>query len=47
MLVDEFENAWIEYPALGRVGFAVDRQDGARLVEHGLLPAKEDYVMLR
>lgn len=47
MLIDEFEQAWIEYPTLGRVGFAVDRQDGSRQLQHGLSPVRDDYVMLR
>lgn len=46
MQVDDFMDSWIEHPALGRVGFVVERRDGQappnRLAPHG-----QDFVMLR
>ena len=47
MLVDDFLESWIEYPQIGRVGFAVERQDKIKPVEHALEPKAHDYVMLR
>jgi predicted double-glycine peptidase len=46
MLVDEFMQSWIDYPALGRVGFVVQRRDG--LAPPNLLaPQDGDFVTLR
>lgn len=47
MLVDDFLESWIEYPQIGKVGFAVERQDKIKPVEHPLEPKANDYVMLR
>ncbi|WP_228536331.1 C39 family peptidase [Noviherbaspirillum malthae] len=47
MLKDEFEQAWINYPTLGRVGFAVERKAPPHPTFHGLSASVEDFVMLR
>lgn len=47
MLKDEFEAAWIDYPTVGRVGFAVERKSLPQPMPHGLMATGEDYVMLR
>jgi hypothetical protein len=46
MRVEEFLDHWIEYPTLGRIGFAVQRRDGVE-VPNRLSPAQKDFVMLR
>jgi predicted double-glycine peptidase len=46
MRVDEFLSHWIEYPTLGRIGFAVQRRDGAE-APNRLRPTQKDFVMLR
>lgn len=42
----KFENAWIEYPEFGKVGFVVSARDG-RTPRNGLAPRPEDFVALR
>lgn len=46
MRVDEFMEAWIDYPSLGKVGFAVERKDGQKPASHPLVPRKEEYLTL-
>lgn len=46
MLVDEFLESWLEYPALGRIGFSVQRRDGTTPPNH-LAPDPAQFVMLR
>ncbi|MDB5764647.1 MAG: peptidase [Herminiimonas sp.] len=46
MSVDRFMESWIDYPSLGHIGFAVNRQD--RLdPPNQLAPKESDFVMLR
>lgn len=46
MLVEQFENAWLDYPEVGRVGFVVQRpNDPAR--PNRLAPRDEDFLFLR
>lgn len=44
MNVEEFAKHWIEYPTLGRIGFSVQRSDGA-LPPNRLAPSGRDFVM--
>ena len=46
MLVARFEDAWLDYPEFGRVGFVVARQDGLA-PPNGLAPQARDFVLLR
>jgi uncharacterized protein len=46
MLVPKFQNAWMEYPEFGKVGFVVARADGAT-PPNQLAPAWDDFVSLR
>jgi predicted double-glycine peptidase len=46
MRIQKFENAWIDYPTFGKVGFVVSAQDG-RTPANGLAPRPEDFVALR
>lgn len=46
MLVARFEDAWLDYPEFGRVGFVVARQDGLAPPD-GLAPQARDFVLLR
>lgn len=46
MRVDHFEDVWIDYPEIGRVGFVVSRKDGATPVNE-LAPRDSDFVMLQ
>lgn len=46
MRIQKFENAWIEYPEFGKVGFVVSARDG-RTPRNGLAPRPEDFVALR
>jgi hypothetical protein len=46
MRIQKFENAWIDYPAFGKVGFVVSARDG-RAPSNGLAPGPEDFVALR
>ncbi|HVK95276.1 MAG TPA: C39 family peptidase [Noviherbaspirillum sp.] len=45
MRVDEFLVHWIEYPTLGRIGFAVQRNDGIA-PSNLLAPTMNDFVSL-
>lgn len=47
MLVEQFEQSWIDYPQIGRVAFAVVRADGSQPHASALTPRDEDFVMLR
>ncbi len=46
MLIEKFEDGWIDYPDFGRVGFVVTRPDGAA-PPNRLIPRAGDFVMLR
>lgn len=46
MLADRFEEAWLDYPDFGKVGFVVERRDGHASF-HGLIARRDDFVMLR
>jgi predicted double-glycine peptidase len=46
MAVEDFMEKWIDYPVLGRIGFAVQRRDGAT-PPNQLLPRADDFVMVR
>jgi uncharacterized protein len=46
MTVDRFMRAWIVYPALGRVGFVVERNDG-RALPNRLGPEPREFMLLR
>ncbi|MDZ3837055.1 MAG: C39 family peptidase [Rhodospirillales bacterium] len=46
MRIQKFENAWIEYPEFGKVGFVLSARDG-RTPRNGLAPRPEDFVALR
>lgn len=46
MRVEKFENAWIDYPKIGRVGFIVARRDGVE-PPNNLAPRASDFVMLQ
>lgn len=46
MSISEFNEKWIDYPALGRIGFAVQRRDGLT-PPNQLTPTPNDFVMLR
>jgi hypothetical protein len=46
MAVEEFMEKWIDYPALGRIGFAVQRRDGAT-PPNRLRPQADDFMMIR
>lgn len=46
MRIQKFENAWIDYPAFGKVGFVVSTRDG-HTPANGLAPRPEDFVALR
>jgi predicted double-glycine peptidase len=43
---ERFEEAWIDFPKLGHVGFAVARRDGL-IPPNRLAPRAEDFVRLR
>jgi predicted double-glycine peptidase len=45
-LIDNFLDAWIEYPKFGKVGFVVASQDD-QPVENRLAPRPKDFVFLR
>lgn len=47
LLIEQFMENWIDYPAMGKVAFAVERRDGAKAAGGGLQPHDSDYVMLR
>ncbi|MDQ3774192.1 MAG: cysteine peptidase family C39 domain-containing protein [Pseudomonadota bacterium] len=44
--VEKFEEAWIDYPEIGKVGFVVARHDGIK-PPNRLAPRASDFVMLR
>ena len=46
LMVDRFEEAWLEYPSFGRVGFVVALHDG-NAPPNGLAPRPEHFFMLR
>jgi uncharacterized protein len=46
LLVQQFENAWIDFPKIGKVGFTVDRTDGVS-PPNLLEPKADEFVMLR
>lgn len=46
MTVADFLKHWIEYPTLGRIGFAVERRDGIE-PPNQLMPVWSDFVTLR
>jgi predicted double-glycine peptidase len=46
MTVARFQQGWIEYPELGRVGFVVARRDGKR-VSGSLRPRPEEFLTLK
>jgi predicted double-glycine peptidase len=46
MLVDRFEDAWINYPEFGRVGFVVANPKGAS-TPNRLAPLPRDFVFIR
>lgn len=46
MRVEVFENAWLQYQTLGKVGFVVRRGDG-KTPPNRLEPRSSDFVMLR
>lgn len=46
MRIKKFENAWIDYPAFGKVGFVVSAPGGGTPM-NGLAPRPEDFVALR
>lgn len=46
MRVDKFEDAWLDYPQFGKVGFVVARRDGATPPGR-LAPRPSEFVMLR
>ncbi|SFI47390.1 C39 family peptidase [Nitrosomonas sp. Nm34] len=46
LLIEQFENAWINFPQIGRVGFVVARTDGVP-TSNLLKPRAEEFVMLR
>lgn len=45
MRIDQFEQAWLDHPRLGKVGFVVARQDGTR-PPNRLAVAPEDFPSL-
>jgi predicted double-glycine peptidase len=46
LLVEQFENAWIDFPKIGKVGFSVARTDGVS-TPNLLEPKADEFVMLR
>lgn len=46
MRIGEFTERWIDYPTLGRIGFAVQRRDGAASPNR-LAPTANDFTTLR
>jgi predicted double-glycine peptidase len=46
MLVSDFLDAWIDFPALGHVGFIVERRDGVEGPPNALAPRDMDFVTL-
>lgn len=46
MPIKTFENSWIEFPKVGKVGFVVNRHDGT-VPPNRLAPNLDEFVMLR
>lgn len=46
MLVKTFQNSWIEFPEVGKVGFVVARNDGT-FPQNRLAPNLDEFVMLQ
>jgi predicted double-glycine peptidase len=46
MLVEQFEDAWLNYPEVGHVGFVVQRPNGPPPSNH-LAPRDDDFLFLR
>jgi uncharacterized protein len=46
LLIEQFENAWIDFPQIGRVGFVVARTDGVS-TPNLLEPKADEFVMFR
>ena len=46
MLVNDFLDAWIDFPNLGHVGFVVKRRDGVEGPPNELVPQDMDFVTL-
>jgi predicted double-glycine peptidase len=46
MLTKTFEDSWIEFPKIGKVGFVVNRADGT-VPPNRLAPNFNEFVMLR
>lgn len=46
MLVSDFLDAWINFPALGHVGFVVKQRDGVEGPPNELAPRDRDFVTL-
>jgi predicted double-glycine peptidase len=46
MRAEHFEEVWIDYPEIGKVGFVVTRKDGVTPVNQ-LAPRDRDFVMLQ
>ncbi len=46
LLVSRFEDSWIDYPELGKIGFVVERQDGLA-PPNKLAPRIDEFVMLQ
>lgn len=47
MLVSDFLDAWIDFPALGHVGFVVKQHDGVEGPPNELAPRDRDFVTLK
>jgi predicted double-glycine peptidase len=46
MLIEQFEDVWLDQPELGKIGFVVERKDGAR-PQGRLAPRPSDFLMLK
>ena len=46
LLTEQFENAWIDFPQIGKVGFVVARTDGVS-TPNLLEPKADEFVMFR
>lgn len=47
MLIRTFMESWLESPKLGKIGFVVNRSDGAAPATHHLVPSLDEFVMLQ
>jgi uncharacterized protein len=45
MTIERFENAWLDFPKFGKVGFVVERRDG-REPPNRLAPEPNDFLVL-